>query len=219
MKRIILVGAGGHAAELYDYIEYANSLQPSDKRIQVVGIIDDNPENYRDYGYEVPFLGSIRTHIPNDGVEYLLGIANLKYREVLVKSLREKGASFTGFVHPTAFVSKSASVGEGVVIAPNVTVGPFARIGDYTLVNSRCSIAHNSEVGRYNFLSPNVCLSGHTRVGDSNLFGINSATIPGVRVGSRNKVMAGLTLVHSVGDDQVVFYRYKEKITLPVLDK
>lgn len=218
MINIILVGAGGHAAELYDYIDYANSINPSSKRMQVIGIIDDNPQNYEDYAYEVPFLGPIRTHVPDLKVRYLLGIANLKYREHLVRSLQEKGAVFTGFVHPMAFVSKSASIGQGVVIAPNATIGPFARIGDFTLVNSRCSVAHNSEVGRYNFLSPNVCLSGHTRVGDSNMFGINSATIPEVRVGSRNKVMAGLTLVHPIGDDQVVFYRYKEKIILPVSD-
>lgn len=219
MKKIILVGAGGHAAELYDYIDYSNSISPSGKRIEVVGIIDDNPQNYEDYAYKAPFLGSIRTHIPDFGVRYLLGIANLKYRELLVCSLQEKGAVFTGFIHPMAFVSKSASIGQGVVIAPNATIGPFARVGDFTLVNSRCSIAHNSDVGRYNFLSPNVCLSGHTRVGDGNMFGINSATIPEVRVGSRNKVMAGLTLVHSIGDDQAVFYRYKERIIMPVLDK
>ncbi|WP_154855464.1 acetyltransferase [Cyclobacterium xiamenense] len=219
MKRIILVGAGGHAAELYEYIAYANAVRSSSMRMEVVGIIDDNPQNYEEYAYEAPFLGSIRSHVPESGVQYLLGIANLKYREGLVRSLQERGAAFTRFIHPMAFVSKSAYIGQGVVIAPNVTIGPLAKIGDFTLVNSRCSIAHNTLVGRYNFLSPNVCFSGHTAVGDSNMFGINSATIPGIRVGSRNKIMAGLTLVHSIGDDQAVFYRYKERILMPVLDK
>ena len=219
MKKIILVGAGGHAAELNDYIDYANTFAPPGSRMQLVGVIDDNPQNYQDYSYDAPFLGTIRTHMPDSSVQYLLGIANLTYRERIVCLLQERGAEFTGFIHPSAFVSKSASIGQGVVIAPNATIGPSASVGDFTLVNSRCSIAHNSKVGKYNSLSSNVCLSGNSRVGDNNLFGINSATIPDVRVGSRNKVMAGITLVHSIGDDQVVFYRYKEKITLPVSDK
>jgi bifunctional N-acetylglucosamine-1-phosphate-uridyltransferase/glucosamine-1-phosphate-acetyltransferase GlmU-like protein len=49
-------------------------------------------------------------------------------------------------------------------------------------------------------------------VGDENLFGINSATIPGVKVGNRNKIAAGMVLDGDIGDDSVVFYRFKERV-------
>ena len=67
-------------------------------------------------------------------------------------------------------------------------------------------------MGKFNFISPNVCFSGFTKVGDENLFGINSATIPGIKVGNRNKIAAGMVLDKNVGDNSVVFYRYKERI-------
>jgi hypothetical protein len=50
------------------------------------GNIDNNPVTYRDYGYEVFFLGSICTDISTNGVEYLLGIASLELWETRVKS-------------------------------------------------------------------------------------------------------------------------------------
>ena len=60
-------------------------------------------------------------------------------------------------------------------------------------------------------ISKNVKI-GITSKCDDNLFGINSATIPGIKVGSKNKIAAGMVLDKDVGDDSVVFYRYKERI-------
>ena len=51
-----------------------------------------------------------------------------------------------------------------------------------------------------------------TVVGDDNLFGINSATIPGIKIGNRNKIAAGMVLDKNVEDDTVVFHRFKEKV-------
>ena len=91
-------------------------------------------------------------------------------------------------------------------------IGPNVLVGDHTLINSRCSLGHDTKVGSYTFISPNVCFSGFTEVGDGNLFGINSATIPGIKVGNNNKIMAGMVLDKNVGNDEVVFFRFKEKV-------
>jgi bifunctional N-acetylglucosamine-1-phosphate-uridyltransferase/glucosamine-1-phosphate-acetyltransferase GlmU-like protein len=44
------------------------------------------------------------------------------------------------------------------------------------------------------------------------MFGVNSATLPGIKVGSRNRIMAGMVLDRDVGDDSVVFHRFREKV-------
>lgn len=209
MKQIIIVGAGGHAAELDDYIHYANR---EGTKWEIIGYIDDDPKGYTNYSFSAPYLGTISDHQVDQNSEYLIGIANINFRKKIVEGMLQKGASFTSFIHPGAFVSRSSNIGQGVVIAPNVNIGPNVTIDSFTVLNSRCSIGHDSIVGSYNFFSPNVCLSGFSKIGDENLFGINSATLPGVEVGSRNKVMAGMTLDKNVKDDEVVFYRHKEKI-------
>lgn len=213
ITRVIVVGAGGHAAELDDYILYAKQKFISAySDWELVGFLDDNENSYNGYPFSAPFLGTIAHHQVIADVYYLIGIANVEFRKRIVSALLEKGAKFISFIHPDTYISRSAIVGEGVVIGPNVSMGPNTRLGDYSMLNSRCSIGHDSSIGSFNFLSPNVCLSGFTTVGDENLFGINSATIPRLKVGSRNKIMAGMTLDKSIDDDEIIFYRFKEKV-------
>jgi sugar O-acyltransferase (sialic acid O-acetyltransferase NeuD family) len=211
MNRVIVIGAGGHAAEIDDYIGWGKKMSP-DFPWEVVGFIDDAPETYKQYAFSAPYLGDIKNHQVQKGVNYLMGIANLKYRRTIIERFLQQDATFGTFIHPTAIISPSAIIGAGVVIALHVNIGPNVVVGDHTIVNSRCSLGHDSKIGRFNFLTPNVCFSGFTLVGDENLFGINSATIPGIEIGNRNKIMAGMTLDKNVGDDETVFYRFKEKI-------
>jgi sugar O-acyltransferase (sialic acid O-acetyltransferase NeuD family) len=211
MEKVIVVGAGGHGAELDEYIRqegrYCDVI-----RYQLAGFLDDNADNYKQYAFSAPYLGSIQDHEVDSDCNYLMGIANLKFRKEIAESLIKKGARFLTYIHPGAFVSESAKIGKGVVISYNCTIGPNAEIGDFSMINARASIAHDSKVGSFNFIGPNVCLSGFTSVGNENLFGINSATIPGIKIGNRNKISAGMTLDKNVDDDSVVFYKMKERV-------
>lgn len=211
MTDIIIIGAGGHAAEIDEYIRY-NEKITGITEFNVIGFLDDNPDNYARYKFSAPLIGGVSNNKAIKGQSYIIGIAGLKYRRFFVDSYKEDGANFKSLIHCGAYISESAIIGEGCVIGPNANIGPNVKIGNYTLINSRCSMGHDSLVGDYNFISTNVCFSGFTKVGNENLFGINSATIPGIKVGSRNKIAAGMILDQNVGDDTVVFYRFKEKI-------
>jgi len=211
MKSVIIVGSGGHGAEIDDYIIYNNS-NSAEEQIDIIGYLDDNPDNYASYKFSAPLIGGVKDHIVRDDISYLIGIANLDYRLRFVEQYIKDGASFISLIHSSAYISNSCSLGEGVVIGPNANLGPNTSIGDYSMINSRASIGHDTKIGKYNFISPNVCFSGFTEVGDGNLFGINSATIPNIKVGNNNKIMAGMVLDKDVGDGSVVFYRFKERI-------
>lgn len=211
MINIIIIGAGGHAAEIDEYIIYSQKLT-GNKNLNIIGFLDDNPLNYERYKLSAPLIGSIKDHKILKGQDYIIGIANLKYRRLFVDRFKAAGAQFVTFIHCGAYVSPSAVIKEGSIIGPNVNIGPNVQIGNFTLINSRCSLGHDTIVGSFNFISPNVCFSGFTKIGDENLFGINSATIPGIKVGSRNKITAGMILDQNIENDTVVFHRFKEKI-------
>jgi sugar O-acyltransferase (sialic acid O-acetyltransferase NeuD family) len=211
MKDVIIIGAGGHGAEIDEYIKFSHNVTGL-KTLNVIGFIDDNPENYANYKFSAPLLGGIKDHKIIRGKHYLIGIANLKYRRLFIDKFITEGAEFVSFIHCNAYVSESAIVGKGNIICPYVNIGPNVRIGNYNLINSRCSLGHDTIIGNYNFISPNVCFSGFSKVGDENLFGINSTTIPNISVGNRNKIAAGMVLDQNAGDDSVVFYRFKERV-------
>ena len=211
MNRIIIIGTGGHSAEIDDYITLSTK-KDSSFPYEIIGYLDDNPAGYEAYQFSAPFLGTIKDHTIRKDCQYLMGIANLTYRRPIIERYLKEGASFATFIHPSVTVSPSATIGKGVVLAMNVNIGPNVVVGDFTLINSRCSLGHDTKTGRYNFISPNVCFSGFTTIGDENLFGINSATIPGISVGNGNKIMAGMVLDKNVGNEETVFFRFKEKI-------
>ncbi len=211
MKNIIVVGASGHAAEINDYLAY-NEKITGIKEFNLLGFLDDNEAYYHKYAYPAPFLGPITNHEIQPDIFYIIAIANVKIRKMVVEDYLSRGAKFTGFIHCMAYISASAKIGEGVVIAPYANVGPNAVIGDFTLLNSRCSVAHDCVVGQFNFITPNVSLSGNTQVGDCNTFGINSATIPGICIGNRNKIEAGMIVEKNIGDDSVIFHKFKERV-------
>jgi acetyltransferase EpsM len=212
-KDIIIIGAGGHAAELRDYIYHNNTSRP-ESQILVKGFIDDEERNYHHYGFLEPFLGAIKDHQVKNDVSYLMGIANLDFRKAIIESFKKQGGKFIGFIHPTALISPSAEIGEGVVISHNASVGPKAKLGNFNLLNSRCTIGHDSIIGDYNFISPQVAISGNTKIGDENLLGTNACTIPGVTIGNKNKVAAGTVLFKSVGDNETVINKFNERLIM-----
>ncbi len=211
MTNVIIIGAGGHAAEIDEYINYSQKTSGR-REINVIGFLDDNPSNYDRYKLSAPLLGGLKDHVVSKSNGYIIAIANLKFRRSVVDSFLSAGASFLSFIHSGAYVSESALISKGSIIGPNVNIGPNVRIGKFNLINSRCSLGHDTSVGDFNIISPNVCFSGFTEVGDENLFGINSATIPGIKVGNLNKITAGMIIDQNIGNDSVFFHRFKEKI-------
>jgi acetyltransferase EpsM len=213
MKEIIIVGSGGHSAELRDYINHNNYARPSNS-IFVKGYIDDNIDTYHHYNFSEPFLGSIKDHIVDKSVKYLMGIANLDYRKAIIEKLENDGAEFIGLIHPTAIISPSALIHPTTVISHNASVGAKAKIGAYNMLNSRCTIGHDSVIGEYNFISPQVAISGNTKIGNGNLIGTNSCTIPGMTIGNDNKIAAVMVFYKPVGNNTTVLFPHKERLLI-----
>ena len=213
MKKVIIIGSGGHAAELRDYVNHHNAARPTD-RIVELGFLDYNPDSHVHYGFSEPYLGKIDSHELEKDAYYLMGIANLAYRATIVEKFMEKGAKFTGLIHPTAIISPSCEIGEGTVVSHNASVGAKVKVGRFNMLNSRCTIGHDSQIGDFNFISPQVAVSGNTKIGDGNLIGTNACTIPGISIGNNNKIAAGMVVYKPVNNDETVMFRHKERLVI-----
>ena len=131
MSKVIIIGAGGHGAEIDEYILF-NQQYSGGNRLEVIGFLDDNPDNYARYRLSAPLLGGVNGHTIIPGCTYLMGIANLAYRRLFVDQFLEQGAAFVSLIHATAYISPSARVGEGVVIGPYANLGPNVCRGFYS---------------------------------------------------------------------------------------
>ena len=215
MINVIILGSGAVAAEVCSYIRDINKT--AIEKINVKGFIDDNPENFKinaiKYKFGQPYLGTSDSYAFNDEDKYIFGFANIKSRlNFLDKDISRK-MSFITIIHPTALIADSASIGDGNIIYPNCVIGPNATIGNNNILTSYSFISHDCHVGNNNFFSTSG-LSGNVIVGNNNFFGIRVIVIPEVIIGSNNLIQAGMTIDKNVSDDETVFYRFKEKISI-----
>lgn len=210
MKKIIIIGCGGHAAEIVDYIEHINLV--NEKTFDIIGLIDDNYDNYIKYKYSQDYLGKISDHKILFDVFYIIGIGDIIFRKTIVEKFLNENAKFTNIVHPKALISKKSFIGIGNVISHNVSIGPMVNLGDFNVINSRVTVGHDSIIGNFNFISPLVSFGGNSKIGNNNLIGTNACLLPKVEIGNSNKVMAGMIVDKKIESNEVIYYRYKEKI-------
>ena len=64
MKDVVIVGAGGAAAELTFYIEDFNANNPGNEKIHIRGYVDYTEDFWKKYRFNRPFLCDIYTYQP-----------------------------------------------------------------------------------------------------------------------------------------------------------
>ncbi|WP_299106336.1 hypothetical protein [uncultured Winogradskyella sp.] len=214
MRNVIILGTGGCAAEVTFFIEDYNLKMHEDEKINILGYIDyaDHlKDNYDKYNFEAPVLCDIDSYEPKADEEVLIAVMNIKFREEMIKALKDKQAKIGSFIHHTVVMPQKLEIGEGNIVAPYCILEKHAIIGSYNLLTSYSFISHDCIVGDNNFFSF-AGVAGNVNVGNNNYFGLRSLVIPGIKVGNNNVVQAGMVVDKNVKDDTTVFYRFKEKI-------
>jgi len=95
MENIIIIGAGGFALEVIDLIESINSTQ---KRFTIIGLLDDNNKEFALETYNV--IGKISDHKKFQHHSFVIAIANPKSREAIYKDLKLNNTRTPNLIHP-----------------------------------------------------------------------------------------------------------------------
>lgn len=216
MKPIIFIGSGAAAAEVISYLEDIEK-QDVNAKFEIYGFLNDNETDFNNdvkkYGLEGAFLGDIKSHDFSENYSYIFGFSSPEGRKRVIEGLDIKTLDFPNIIHPSVIIAKSAHLGKGNVIYPQTVIGPNCSIGNFNLVTSYSFISHNCSIGDYNFLST-AGLAGNVTIGHCNFFGIRSTVIPWVTIGNNNTIQAGLIIDKNVINNETVFYRFKEKMTI-----
>jgi len=213
LKNIILVGTGGFAAEIVEYI-HSNQKHLEDFDYAIKGFLDINDKNHTHYGFSYPLLGSEINYTIDANDVFILCIGEIELMEIrkkIVTTLELKGATFINLIHHTVNVPNSTVLGEGNIIAPFSVIGPNSTIGDFNAINYHSSVAHDSSIGNYNILSPSTTITGWVNVGSMNFFGTSTSVIPSINIGDFNKIQSGVIVEKNIKDGSFVFSSSKTK--------
>ena len=155
MERLLLVGAGGfgrvvleHVSSLYDCAFLDDGEATAVDGVQVVGSTSDIEKFFPKYKL------------------LLVTIGNNTLREKLYKQAEAIGYTFPNIIHPSAYISPRAHIGNGCVILNNAVIQNNARCGDGCILNPGVELHHDSTIGSYCLIYTNSVVRSLTHVGD-----------------------------------------------------
>ena len=201
---MIIIGTGAVAAEITmffpdqvdGYLEYDYNIE----------------KYYKKYNLKKPVLGDVDTYEIKSSDRFVLGFADVAFRRTIIDKMISRGARFMNLIHYLAIISRDAHIGTGNVIYPQCIISVNAMIQDFNLLTCQSIISHDCTLGSNNILATTL-LCGHVHANNDNSFGIKSTVIPHINIGSDNVIQAGQIVDKHVGNDQVVFHRFRENVT------
>lgn len=137
---LLLIGAGGLGSVVAEIAQISGQWSK-------IAFLDDTPDHAK--MREFPIIG--RTGEAKDFVgEYthaLPTMGNNEFRLNMLRHLQNLGFHIPTIIHPRAFVSPSAILGEGCIILANAVVNTKVRLGDACLVHIGAMLDHDCVVG------------------------------------------------------------------------
>lgn len=184
---ITLYGAGGHCKVVIDILESLG--------LSVARVHDDNPKDgvFMDLPCSKP-SGTYESAI--------VTIGNCQIRKRIVD--RISVGSYLTAIHPSAIISKYASIGEGSVVMQGGIVQAGAEIGAHCIINTNSSVDHDCKISDFVHVASGATVCGEVAIGECSWVGAGAVIKQCITVGKNCMIGAGAVVVHDVPDNAVV---------------
>ena len=198
MRRLLVVGAGGHGKVVADCARRTECWTRID-------FIDDS----------VPagtFVGGTRVlgtteqieSLAGDDTDLIVAFGDNAGRTALIDRLELHGTKLVSIVHPEASVSDTVEIGSGTVVLARAAINADAVVGTGCIINTGAVVEHDCVLERGVHICPNASLAGGVTVGECAWVGIGSQVIQQLRIGAGSTVGAGATVIEDVADEDTV---------------
>jgi len=198
---VVIYGAGGQARVLLELMERAGICP-------LAGYVDDNVALHGTKIEGLLVLGSveklatlIRVHRIHRAV---MGIGDNLVRKRFADHARSIGLRLPVLIHPNAYVSPTAHLGEGTVVLAGAVVGAHAKIGELCIINTGAVVDHDCELGDCVHVAPGSTVTGGITIGNNVLIGAGATILPNLIIGDDSIVGAGSTVLADVPSNSTV---------------
>ena len=190
MKKIILIGAGGHAHACIDVIEQC-------KKYSIAGLIVKKKLTSNVFGYTVLGTDKKLKKISKKIKHAFISIGQIKTSKIrinLYKKAIEAGFKLPIITSPYAYVSPRAKIGKGTIIMHGAVVNANAIIGKNCIINTHCIIEHDVIVEDHCHVSTGAILNGKVSLGRGSFIGSGSVVKEKLKIGNNCVVSANVFL-------------------------
>lgn len=196
MKKILIIGAGGHAQVVADILTCATKI--STEPVFPIGYLDDNPNITGHSYFNITVLGNLQQISIIDHDYVVIAIGNNQRRKQIFDQLISANENLLTVIHPSAIISASATIGIGSMICAGAIINPAATIGDNVIINTGSTIDHHNNIANHVHIAPGVNLGGEVTIGEGTFIGIGASVIPQRQIGKWSIIGAGATIITNV---------------------
>jgi UDP-perosamine 4-acetyltransferase len=126
------------------------------------------------------------------------GVRETGRRKRVYEFARASGCTIVQAVHPTAVVSSTTKLGEGVTIMAGAIVNAASVLGNNVTVNTGAIVEHDCDIEDHCHIATGARLGGGVKVGTGAHIGIGAVIREGIRIGAGSLVGAGAVVVEHV---------------------
>lgn len=202
MKRLIIIGAGGHGKVIADTATEQNLYQE-------IAFLDDifnyDHQNKKSLIWQI--LGRIKDmnepRILERFEAAFVAIGNSKLRVSLIYSLKKLGYYIPVIKHPTSFVSNFSKIDEGTAVLANSNLQANSIVGKGCILNTGSNIDHEVNLSDGVHICPGSSIAGNVSIGKNSWIGIGSSVKENINIGSNVVVGAGAVVNKNLPDNIV----------------
>jgi sugar O-acyltransferase (sialic acid O-acetyltransferase NeuD family) len=195
MTATIIIGAGGHGKVVLDILQAGNQYSP-------VGFVDADPKLAGTRVGGLPVFGAIhlltRLITQHRIGAVMIAIGDNRARSSYARTVDDLRVPLINAIHPSAVVSRSATLGRNVMIAANAVVCTEANIGDFSIINTAATVDHECEIGQAVHICPGAHLAGRVRVENDAFIGLGANIIQCLKIGTGATIGAGAVVLRDV---------------------
>lgn len=191
-----IYGAGGFGVETLDICISAMAAGQVPNRS--MGFIVDGSTEKNVLGYPVVELADCQK-----GAFVTIAVGEPAARAKLAEKVTEAGMKLCSAIAPSAVISPSATIEDGVIVAPFCSVQARAFIGRNAAVNTMAIVGHDVNVAEDAVISSMVNLGGAVKVGPRAYIGMGGSVREKLTVGADSIVGMG-SVVHNDVPEEVI---------------
>ncbi len=193
MKKVMVIGAGGHARVVIDAIE-------KEAAKEIVGIIDNNLAKGAFFaGYPIIGDDSCLKHVSEiDGV--IVAIGDNWRRQQLVNYIKNKNSflRFVTVVHPYSSIARDVVIGDGTIVCAGAVINAGTHIGEHCIINTRASVDHDNCLEDFVSIAPGATLGGRVVIRTGAIISLGANVIHSIEVGEHSIVGAGALVLDDI---------------------
>lgn len=193
-KKVIIIGASGHAKVIADIIKKSND--------EIIGFLDDNKElqNITIFDHK-KVLGTTQEEDVRkyDDCYFVIGIGSNKVREKIANKYHY--LKWYTAIHPNAVIGSNVSIDEGSVIMAGTVINTGTKIGKHCILNTCSSLDHDNVLEDYVHVSPGSHLAGTVTVKEGTWICSGVTLINNITIEKNNIIGAGSTVIRDIEEE------------------